>query len=222
MKNLISCILVLFLTPIAFVNAQDADEKKETDYIEFNDRNNVVHGVYIGLSARYGKIENKDTYITGLKVAYVADQKFEIGLEVDFLFSEQEAPSNYIHSDLIGAYVGIHQEPILFSKSRVNLSFPLLLGVGAVDYERDITGNNGVPEDIIELIFVAEPGVSALFNISRYLQLEAGIKYRFSDKLDTANSSSTLDRINGFSAGIGLKVGVFNMGRNRYKKKIED
>lgn len=73
-------------------------------------------------------------------------------------------------------------------------------------------------EDDIDAVFVLEPGMSVLFNISRYLQLEAGIKYRFSSKLDL--EFNPLSRINGFSGGVGIKVGVFNMGRNRYKKHL--
>ena len=66
---------------------------------------------------------------------------------------------------------------------------------------------------------MAEPGVSALFNISRYLQIEAGVKYRFSSRINLPPTRTV--NINGFSAGIGIKVGVFNMGRNRYKKNVQ-
>ncbi|MGB3152474.1 MAG: hypothetical protein WBB27_17600, partial [Maribacter sp.] len=80
------------------------------------------------------------------------------------------------------------------------------------DYDQDLN------EDDFDGIFVAEPGVSLLFNVSRYLQLEAGMKYRFSSEIDLAPGD--LKRINGFSAGIGVKMGIFNMGRNRYRKNI--
>ena len=59
-----------------------------------------------------------------------------------------------------------------------------------------------------------------LYNISRYIQFEAGVKYRFSSRLNL-ESDYDISRINGFSAGLGIKVGVFNMGRNRYKKNID-
>ncbi|MDB4293184.1 hypothetical protein N9954_07210 [Maribacter sp.] len=213
-------LLVLCMTYAGF--AQEEDD----DYVTFNDRKNVVHGVYLGLSTRYGEIDGKDTYMGGLKIAYVANQQFEVGFEGNFIYSDQDAFNSLLSrsEDLIGAYGGLHLEPIFFSKSRVNLSFPLLIGAGGIgvigDNFNDEDFEEELNEDDFDAVFILEPGVSALFNISRYLQIEAGVKYRFSSKINLANSP--VDRINGFSAGIGVKVGVFNMGRNRYKKKIQD
>ena len=212
-------LLLAFLLVSSLSWAQDQDD---ADYIEFNDRKNVVHGVYLGLTTYFGEIDGKDTYIGGIKVAYVANRKFEVGFVGNFLYSEQDNPRT-INEDLIAAYGGLHIEPILFSESMVNLSFPVLIGAGGVGY----FGNNfddpiddHIDEDEIDAIFVLEPGMSVLFNVSRYVQLEAGIKYRFSNKLDL--DLNPLDRINGFSGGIGVKIGVFNMGRNRYKKHLDD
>ena len=195
--------------------------QENEDYIEFNDRKNVVHGVYLGLTTYFGEIDNKDTYLGGIKVAYVANRQFEVGFVGVFLYSEQDNPRT-LNEDLIGGYGGLHLEPILFSKSLVNLSFPVLIGAGGVGYlGNDFDDRIGdIDRDDIDAVFVVEPGMSALFNISRYLQLEAGIKYRFSSKLEL--DANPLKNINGFSGGIGIKVGVFNMGRNRYKKHLGD
>ncbi|GBF22217.1 hypothetical protein C21_04410 [Arenibacter sp. NBRC 103722] len=196
------------------------------DYVEFNDRKNVVHGVYLGLTTHYGEIEDKDTFFTGLKVAYVANQQFEIGFVGTFFYSDQNVYRgiSMYDEDLIGAYGGLHLEPILFSKHRVNLSFPVLIGAGGMGYIDDNYSDHDFDEDEFEdnaqAFFIVEPGINALFNISRYLQLEAGIKYRFSSKFNDAKSFAPIKDINGFSAGIGVKVGIFNMGRNRYKKNI--
>ncbi|WP_350291812.1 hypothetical protein [uncultured Croceitalea sp.] len=214
--------LILFLL---FLSFQSFAQDDEGEYITFNDRKNVVHGVYVGLTMAYGEIKGEDTYIGGIKVAYVANQQFEVGFEGKFLYSEQNIfnTTNNLNEDLFAAYAGFHLEPIFFSKSRVNLSFPLFIGGGAVGYidgdavRRDEDIN--IDEDDVDPVFVLEPGMSALFNISRYVQLEAGIKYRFSSKIELTNSP--INRINGFSAGIGIKLGIFNMGRNRYKKQLD-
>lgn len=213
-------IAILMLSLLGMVGLAQEDDP----YVEFNDRNNIVHGVYLGLTTRYGEIDQADTFTGGLQVAYVANQQFEVGFEGVFIYSDQDAfnATRARREDLIGGYGGLHLEPIFFSRSRVNLSFPLLIGAGGIGviddrfeegFEEDLTG------DDFDAVFVAEPGISALFNISRYLQIEAGIKYRFSSKIDLVNSP--VDRINGFSGGIGIKVGVFNIGRNRYKKTID-
>src|SRR5690606_24011926 len=200
-------------------------QEQDGDYITFNDRSNVVHGVYVGISGAYGKLKGKDTYIGGLKVAYVANQKFEFGVAANFLYSQQNIYSLVTEQreDLLAGYAGLHLEPIFFSGSRINLSFPLLIGGGAVGYVDRVAFHNDeefeLEEGQVDAIFVLEPGIGLLFNISRYVQLEAAIKYRFSSQIELPQSP--VDRIDGFSAGLGIKLGIFNMGRNRYKQKID-
>ena len=102
---------------------------------------------------------------------------------------------------------------------------PLLVGFGGIGYttgDSDDFSEEFLDREFEDVnnIYVIETGVSVLFNISRYLQLEAGVKYRFTNKIDLATSPIT--RLNGFSTGIGIKVGIFNMGRNRYKKNIAE
>ncbi|KQC29151.1 hypothetical protein [Flagellimonas eckloniae] len=218
-------VFVLFLALLCYNSLLKAQEEPK-DYIEFNDRKNVVHGVYLGLNAHYGELKNIPTYGLGLKMAYVANQRFEVGIATTFLISDQEFITvEDIDNRLIGAYIGGHFEPIFFSKKRVNLSFPLFLGVGGIGYTT--SGEDDFDDDFIDkefenvnTIFVMEPGVNALFNLSRYIQLEAGIKYRFTNKIDLA--TSPIKRLNGFSTGVGVKVGIFNMGKNRYKKNISE
>ncbi|MBS9463586.1 hypothetical protein KIM67_14300 [Flagellimonas sp. 389] len=215
-------LLLLFL----HFGLQLKAQKDSKDYIEFNDRKNVVHGVYLGVTGHYGELKGISTYGVGIKFAYVANRKFEVGLAANVLQSDQEFITVVdIDNKLIGAYLGAHLEPIFFSKKRLNLSVPLFVGFGGIGYT---TGNSDdFSEEFIDRefenvnnIYVIEPGVSVLFNISRYLQLEAGVKYRFTNKIDLATSPIT--RLNGFSTGIGIKVGIFNMGRNRYKKNISE
>ena len=213
-------LLVLLFSLFSF-----GQEDDDANYITFNDRRNVVHGVYLGITMGYGEIDSKETYLGGLKLAYVANRQLEIGFAGKFLYSNQDVfnPRSGTNDDLFAAYGGLHLEPILFGKSAVSLSFPLLVGAGAAGYiDRDAVRNDidvDIDEDDVDAIFVLEPGVSALFNINRFVQLETGVKYRFSSKIELTDSP--VDRINGFSAEIGIKLGIFNMGRNRYKKQLD-
>ncbi len=221
-------ILVLFIASCACtINAQDS---KDNNYIEFNDRKNIVHGVYLGINTGYGQIKGKNTYIAGLKLAYVANRKFEIGLVVKGLYSDQNlsgiilSDGTELGPDLGAVYAGFHLEPIFFSKAKVNLSFPVVLGAGAAGagyFELDTAEEEEKERNsLFSSLYVVEPGVNVLYNISRYVQLEAGIKYRLSSKAVLTPNSFV--RINGFSTSLGVKVGVFNLGRNRYKKNISD
>lgn len=212
-------LLFLFWGLLGF--AQDDDG----EYITFNDRKNVVHGVYLGLSTYFGEIEGEDTYIGGLKVAYVANRQFEVGFMANILYSQQDIfnPRTVNNDDIVAVYGGLHLEPILFGKNRVSLSFPLLIGGGGMGYvDHDAVRrdeNVDLDEDDIDAIFVLEPGMNVLFNVSRYVQLEAGVRYRMTSRIDLAQSP--IERLNGFSGGIGVKLGVFNMGRNRYRKQLD-
>ncbi|WP_420603076.1 hypothetical protein [Flagellimonas sp.] len=204
---------------LLFTCISAAQTEEDDNYIEFNDRRNVVHGVYLGLTTSLGEIDGNSTYLGSLKVAYVANRKFEVGFAGVFLYSEKDNPQA-INEDLIGAYGGLHLEPILFSKSWVNLSFPMLIGAGGVGYLTEDRFDEDFYEEDADAVFVVEPGMNMLFNVSRYLQLEVGMRYRFSSNIDLSRDG--LRNINGFSAGVGIKVGVFNMGRNRYKKHLRN
>lgn len=230
MKNTIAIFLILYLGGISLAHAQNDEPDENEDYVEFNDRKNVVHGVYLGLMLHGGEINGKGTAIPGFKVAYVANQQFEVGFEARFLYSDQNFPNTTLADteDLIAAYGGLHLEPILFGKSLVSLSFPILIGGGAVGYINGDLVDEDIEKEIEDTFenheahefFIVEPGINLLFNPSRYVQLEAGIKYRLSSKVNL--TPSPLRSIDGFSAGFGIKVGIFNMGRNRYKKNLDD
>ncbi len=220
MKHTSAFLLLLLFAIQSNLNAQETDG----DYIEFNDRRNAVHGVYLGLGFGYGTIDKAETYTSSFKVAYVANQQFEIGFIAVGFYSDTNISGLNNIKDLAGLYGGLHFEPILFSKSKVNLSFPLLIGGGAVA----LIDDNSEDGDVVIVnkndwkhVFVVEPGINVLYNINRYIQLEAGVKYRLSSKINF-NPEYGLKRINGVSVGMGVKIGVFNMGRNRYKKNIKD
>ncbi len=209
-----SIFIFTFFSFVCLTKAQDSN-----DYIEFNDRKNVVHGVYMGISGYYGQIKNVDTYTAHFKVAYVANKQMEVGLVGAALYSEQNDTNKaFAEGDLVGFYGGIHFEPILFGQSKVNVSFPVIIGSGVLSYlDEDLDEHYDTNYSDWNSIFILEPGINLLYNTSRYLQLEAGIKYKLSSKANF--KTHDLSRINGISVGLGVKIGVFNMGRNRYKTK---
>ncbi|MEO9891121.1 hypothetical protein [Aurantibacter sp.] len=219
-QKLISFSIILLICVSNY--AQEDSE----DYVEFNDRNNVLHGVYLGLYGHYGETFKKPSYNLGIKFAYVANQRFEMGLDINVLQSNQQfIISDTIDNKLTGGSLGIHLEPILFSQNRVSLSFPVVFGIALVGYTTK--GDGDFDDDFIDeeyenvnLTPLVTPGVSVLFNVSRYLQLEAGIKYRVTGDFELKTSPVT--NLNGFSAGVGFKVGVFNLGKNRYKKNLKE
>ncbi|MGC6431163.1 MAG: hypothetical protein ACON5F_08990 [Jejuia sp.] len=222
MNRILTILFVLIACNSLFGQKEDSQ-----DYVQFDDRKNVVHGVYLGFNLHYGQIDGRDTGFGNFKLAYVANRKIEIGFGGTVFFNERDNDRpDLFNGDkiaMIGAYGGLHVEPILFGKRFISVSFPVLVGGGAVGY----FGNNftndyeGIDDDIkdedLDTFFIVEPGINILYNFSRYTQLETGFRYRFTS--DYEQPLYKKGNINGFSVGIGLKVGIFNMGR---KKKVKD
>ena len=215
MRRIYTLIFVLIV-----VNSLSAQKKESEDYIQFDDRKNTVHGVYIGLTQHIGKLESEWASFTSFKLAYVANRKLEIGFEGTFFFSEVPNETGVYQGDqalLVGGYGGLRLEPILFGNKFVSVSFPLLIGGGGITLleEREQGGyeftsdqyDNGEFE--FDHFFIVEPGVNLLYNISRFVQLETGIKYRFSEEYDVPFYGK--GKMNGFSAGIGIKIGIFKL-----------
>lgn len=224
MKKVASLIIMIITISLSY-----AQEQESTDYVEFDDRKNVVHGVYIGVTQHLGELSDEWASFTTLKLAYVANRKLEIGVAGTFFFSEQPNTTGVFRGDetlLIGGYAGLHLEPILFGTKFISVSFPVLIGGGAITIleEKEEGGYDFTTDEIdagkieFDSFFIIEPGVNLQYNISRFVQLETGIKYRFSDAFRVQHSYK--DYMNGFSAGLGLKIGIFNMGRK--KRKVKD
>jgi hypothetical protein len=204
----ITFIALLFIS--IFGNAQETE-----DYFQFDDSKNVVHGVYLGINFNYGEIDGKSTYAIGGKIAYVANRQFEIGFSGMSFYSDQNNKGPLNNNDLFGGYGGLHLEPILFGKSKISLSFPVLVGGGAIGVyeEYDFIDWDPIYSHDWAAFFIVEPGISMQYNISRYVQFEIGVKYRVSSNFELYPGS--IKNINGFSGGLGVKFGVFNMGRNK-------
>ncbi len=219
MKTQLTLLLLLCISTVSISQTKETD-----DYVEFDDRKNVVHGVYLGFGAQYGRLDGENTGFGTFKLAYVANQQLEIGFAVSGLYNEREnTRPDLFDGDkiaLVGGYAGFHVEPILFGKRFISVSFPLLIGGGLVTY----TGAEALDNDEVDLdrsdfddFFIVQPGVNILYNFTRYTQLETGIRYRITSEYDL--SPFKKDNLNGFSVVIGIKVGIFNMGR---KKPIKD
>lgn len=220
MRRFTSTVLLV----MAAFNIVLAQTKETSDYVEFDDRKNIVHGVYFGFNVHYGKIDNQDTAFGNIKLAYVANQQIEIGFAATGFFNERPNDNPTLFNGdkiaMLGGYAGLHVEPILFGKKFISVSFPLLVGGGLVGYSGNDNNEeyDNLKEDDFDDFFIVEPGINILYNFSRFTQLETGIKYRFTSKYDLLPYKE--GNLNGFSIGAGLKIGIFNMGRK--KRKIKD
>ncbi|OUS01626.1 hypothetical protein A9Q86_07595 [Flavobacteriales bacterium 33_180_T64] len=217
-------LIILTLGFICF-NSLNAQINETDDYVEFDDRKNIVHGVYFGFGGHYGRMDSEDTFLATMKLAYVANRQLEIGFAFTGFYNDRPntQPNLFDGKDVVlfGGYGGFHIEPILFGERFISISFPTLIGGGIVSYRGIDTLENEdieLQEDDFDNFFIVEPGINILYNFSRYTQLETGFRYRFTSNYNLSPFKGK-GNINGYSIVIGLKVGIFNMGR---KKKIKD
>ena len=220
MKNVI-LILFLFISFHNFGLTQEEikdgyyvigeNPKPKPEPIETFQSNPGAHGFSVGLTAEYGQIEGKHAGLAGIKIDYIIDHKFEIGLAGKAFISEYFSTNfNPREITLTGGYGGLHFAPHFFATKKIHFNLPILIGGGAVGYF------NKKLSDVIEFgkevedwepVMVVEPGINAVFNITRHFQIETGFAYRFTNTVELDYLEEI--RLNGFSAGLALKFGIF-------------
>jgi len=201
-----------------------SDESKALDRMEtFKKFPGGTHGVYFGIGGGYGNFDGLNFSTINGRIAYVIDQKFEIGFAGQSFQSFSSISLNDGTNGSVGGGVGgIHLKAIYFGRKKVHVSTPLFLGAGAIalvshftdnffeDFDPDLEGASP--------IFVAEPGVNVEFNISKVLGFEVGAKYRFSHQISTV--ASRIDNMDGLMLGATLKIGFFDFGGRNKKQRI--
>ena len=209
--------IIYALISIVFLGAPLYAQDNQS-YDQFDNNHNVLRGVYLGFNLGAGEIDGKTTFQIGGKASFVASRKFEVGVAFQNFYSQQNNSGLALNNDIYGGYGGAFFEPIFSGSSKWSFSIPLLLAGGAVAY----TNDDYYDIEDWEPIFVFEPGLSVKHNFSRYIQLEVGAKYRFSNNFNLVPGGIT--NINGFSGFAGINIGVFNVGRqkDRDRKKASN
>lgn len=206
----ITCIVLLFALTFFTTKSQAQDASgNEFRTIVSSNRSN---GGYGALSMHYSKIDGKDAISVGARGAWIIDHSFAIGLGGQAFVNGIENLHYYnrpSENDLAGGYGGLILEPILAPRFPVHISFPVLLGVGAVatidDY--DHWGEWDVNDDDGDLFLVFEPSVELEFNMTRFMRMAASLSYRFTSDIELPTVKP--DVMKGPSIGLVMKFGKF-------------
>jgi|JFJP01.1.fsa_nt_gi hypothetical protein len=226
MKNLkkylqyaISLLFTTFLFSYNIASAQDYEYPYEDeDSLRTIFKNvNSTRG-YGGLSVRYAEIDNRTTYMNGIRGGLITKNNFTIGASV-VSFETTDIYDVNIESKarFAGAYGGLLLEATLFSSFPIHLSFPLVIGGGGVVYRKQFDDLSNIDEwgNIDSKAFmIIEPGAELEINVVRFMRIGLGAYYRqISDAslyyTDSENLIRNQDFLNGISYGIILKFGKF-------------
>lgn len=225
-------LAALFLAAVGSMAQNSKDTTSEYVVVEHDYQVKTLfggsssNGFYLGYDLGFSKMKNADLIETGGRLAWVIDHSMGIGLfGSGFLTAndiEKEINGTKNNVLFAGGYGGIMFEPILFPKSPVHLSFPLMLGVGGAGYSTysdsyEYDNNYYYDEHTLEYNYeensdgdaflVLKPGVELELNVVKFMRVGLGVHYRYLYGFDIAGFEK--DEFNGFNANIAFKVGKF-------------
>jgi hypothetical protein len=172
-------------------------------------------GFYFGFHSEYSQVAGYDAFGAGGTFAMIANHGLAIGFSGKGFFTEpyEKIPGSNTSYSYTGGYGGFLIEPIIMPKFPVHVSFPILLGGGAIAKSTLI--NYNYPYDYTEIFvddaeafLIAEPGMELEFNVTRWMRMGLGASYRFTTNLES-NSSFESNPMNGFTGGFSIKFGKF-------------
>lgn len=211
-------ILLVISAPLSSTQAQ---EKNSENFRSIFGGDGRITGWYVGLTSNFTTCYNKNVVMPSIEGGIVIGANTTLGLKAVALSSYEEqlkvaATETVEASYLTGGYAGFAFEPRLAPMSGVHLSFPCMVGAGAMTL---LSRNrySGWDEDEwdesrktleAEPFFIVEPGVSLEINLTRFMRLSGGVSYRFTSGRDMLMVKQS--HISGAAANVSLKFGKFS------------
>lgn len=178
-------------------------------------------GYFVEFDAGYTRFGHHNVFLPGISAGIILNHHWTIGMTGSFIGNPQGLHMHHGHSDstgqqnssanLKGGFGGALFEYTLFPKSRVHVSFPLMIGGGYM-YWSQVHYPNGSskyyhPFNFGNSFFVIEPGVKMELNMSKMLRLGLGVSYRYAPDPDLKYASENF--INQFTLKLSLRFGKF-------------
>lgn len=231
--NFISFFLIItvIFVFVSSINAQD-EKKRENNEVRTlfsNEYGHVSHGGFLGLSMGYTTIDNEAALQVGGNLAWVINHQFAIGIAGNGFFNNLAKDNVYDPNSyyLAGGYGGLFFQPILFPKSPIHVSFPIILGVGGVavnhkdkwNYHWDNNYDNNSNYYDSDVFLVFEPGINVELNMLKFMRMSIGASYRLTNNVnliyeyteDNIDKSVVIDpaSLNNFTVKLGFMFGWF-------------
>jgi len=179
-------------------------------------------GVYFAPEYQFGQLGGNFTSMGGGSLMLQFNKKLAVGLTSYGSFRRDN------RTNINGTFAGLKVEYTVKPNAPIHVSFPLMIGVGGSgfrfgefgEHHDGFRGNrdggvlpdgtdpnisqtdNDFNNDVYKVI---QPGVVAEANLARFAKVFVGANYRFA-----FNSAGYSADYQGFSASVGLKLGIFD------------
>jgi hypothetical protein len=213
MKKIILTLFAIALPGIMIIAQERGFEYYQDRDIRTLAGKNRSGGGYVSVSTGYTVIDNKHAVLFGGRLAWIADKSIGIGIGgTGFINELHYEPAIDREVFLAGGYGGIYIEPILFPRSPVHLSFPVLFGAGGISYVSDDESYNGNLIEDSKPFIIIEPSAEIELNMTRFVRLAFGASYRYPTAFNLGtggNSFTSAESLKGWSYLLTIKLGKF-------------
>lgn len=233
--------VIILMTIVGLMNSACAlgqDSTKTTMKTVFGGKN-AKHkinylGLYVAPELQYGQLNNSFVPMGGMSMMLQVNKKWGIGMTG---FSGGGNRNDTTKNG--GNFGGLKLEYTPKPDAAVHVSFPLMLGMGqegnghsgfgegmgrgnqndfgmgGFDKNNDGIRNGGIERNTYAVI---QPGIALETNLFRYAKAFVGANYRFA-----FNSSGYSSALQGVSANVGVKLGIFDysLAKKAKKQKME-
>jgi hypothetical protein len=208
---ILSALIILFCVS-AFSQDPEFEYYKSREIKTLLGRNRQGGG-YCAFTSGYSVIDDKHAVLFGGRFGWLASHAVGIGLGATGFINEfHYEPSLDKDVFLAGGYGGLYVEPIVFPRSPIHVSFPVLLGAGGISYvSKESDMNNNLIQDS-EAFLLIEPAAELELNLTRFFRLSMGVSYRFPTAFDvglTRTPKASAESIKGMSYIVSMKFGKF-------------
>jgi hypothetical protein len=211
MKKLLIYLIMLSYTIVLIAQEEQKDPNEIRTLLGSGGKN----GAYGSVSLGYTGVESRDAIVMGMSGAWIINHSFALGMSGSAFISDFRYDNALQkNANLSGGYGGLLLEPILFAKSPIHITIPVVIGAGGVTYGREYKmhqydnddSDNYYAEDACPYAFI-KPGIEVEMNLISFIRLSIGAYYLQTSKIDLMNTSK--NALNGFSGSLSLKFGIF-------------
>ena len=207
-------VFTVFLAFLGSAYAQDEDMKyRDRDEFKTIFGGKTIGG-YGGIGAGYTLIEDRPGVTFDARGGVVMGHHLALGVGGSgFVNTSEYVQADNANISLAGGYGGIFAELILFPRSQVHLSFPVLAGIGGIaatslvedtyysDYQSYIEQTS--------VFMIVEPAVELEFNFTRFFRMAGYFSYRYTTDVEIDELYASPDALINYSAGLRIKFGKF-------------